>query len=59
MYSIDVFLPIVDFYQEGAWRPDTAAFWGQLVRYYLWLHITLGWVLTTLWVAGLSGLVKR
>jgi len=59
MYSIDVFLPIVDFHQEGSWRPDTATMLGRFVRYYLWLHITLGWVLTTLWVAGLSGLVKR
>ncbi len=59
MYSIDVFLPIVDFCQENAWRPDAMTLMGRLVRWYLWVHITLGWVLTAAWVAGLSGLVKR
>jgi hypothetical protein len=28
------------------------------VRIYLWIHIMFGWSLTTLWVAGFSGLVR-
>jgi hypothetical protein len=31
---------------------------GSLLRYYLWFHIIAGWVLTTLWVGGITGLVK-
>jgi hypothetical protein len=31
---------------------------GRRLRLYLWFHITAGWVLTTLWVGGLTGLIK-
>jgi hypothetical protein len=32
---------------------------GSLLRYYLWFHIIAGWFLTTLWVGGLTGLIRR
>ena len=32
---------------------------GGLLRYYFWIHIILGWLLTSLWVAGFTGLVRR
>jgi hypothetical protein len=31
---------------------------GGLLRLYLWFHIVLGWILTTLWVGGFTGLIK-
>jgi hypothetical protein len=31
---------------------------GGLLRCYYWFHIIAGWVLTTLWVGGLTGLLK-
>ena len=31
---------------------------GSLLRGYYWFHIIAGWVLTTLWVGGLTGLIK-
>jgi sRNA-binding regulator protein Hfq len=31
---------------------------GSLLRFYLWFHSTAGLVLTTLWVGGLTGLIK-
>jgi hypothetical protein len=40
----------------GVWNFQTR--WGSLLRYYHWLHIIAGWVLTTLWVGGLTKLVK-
>jgi hypothetical protein len=33
--------------------------WGGLLRAYLCVHTLLGWALTTLWVAGFTGLVRR
>jgi hypothetical protein len=33
--------------------------WGGLLRVYLWVHTILGWALTTLWLAGFTGLVRR
>ena len=71
IYSLDVFVPIVDLHQERYWLPDAnrgdlAAVplmdwprWGYWLRIYLWLHISLGWILTSLWVAGLTGLVRK
>jgi hypothetical protein len=68
VYSLDVFMPIVDFYQKSYWLPNAnrgaeipLVFLktGALLRWYFWLHIVAGWVLTSLWVAGFTGLVRR
>ncbi len=68
MYSMDVFLPIIDFHQESFWIPrasrgkEISPFklrWGGVLLAYFWLHISLGWVFTSLWVAGFTGLVRR
>jgi len=71
LYSLDTFLPIVDLHQKGAWWPAAAGTehvlelggltlsWGALLRTYQWIHIGLGWILTTLLVASLSGLIRR
>jgi hypothetical protein len=52
-YSFDAFLPVIDLHQEESWRPTGDA------AYYLWFHIALGWLLTTLGVLGITGLVRR
>ncbi len=59
VYSVDTFLPIVDLHQEKYWRPDENTIDGRLHRVYLWLHIMFGWLLSTVLVAGLTGLVKK
>lgn len=56
IYSLDSFLPIVDLHQEAYWLPSADR---GLYRIYLWLHIGLGWFLTTLAVVGFTGLVKK
>jgi hypothetical protein len=70
VYSLDVFLPIVDFHQESHWLPNskkgtdkTLVFLfktrsDNLLHCYFWLHIVLGWVFTSLWVAGFTGLIR-
>ena len=58
-YSLDAFLPIVDLHQEGFWLPDAGKPFGALVRLYLWIHIASGWLLSTLFVSGVTGLVRR
>jgi hypothetical protein len=63
-YSVDAFVPLVNLKQREAFvyvRPteDSGAgryLWFQI---YFWVHTALGWVLTTLGAAGLSGLVKK
>jgi hypothetical protein len=70
VYSLDVFVPIVDFHQQSYWLPNAnrgaeiplVVFKyqaGALLRWYFWLHIVAGWVLTSLWVAGFTGLVRQ
>jgi hypothetical protein len=70
MYSLESFVPLVKFDQSGHWAPNAKSgrrllslgWWkpreGSLLRGYLYLHIIAGWVLTTLWVGAITGLVK-
>jgi hypothetical protein len=70
LYSLDVFLPFVNLHQEHYWWPDSktsgqcALFGhqlnlsGSLVRYYLWLQVISGWLLSAPFVAGLTGLMR-
>ena len=58
-YSLDAFLPIVDLHQESFWLPDAGKPFGALVRVYLWIHIAAGWFLSTLFVSGVTGLVRH
>jgi hypothetical protein len=71
LYSLDVFLPFVNLHQEHYWWPDSknsgqcALFGyqfrlsGSLVRYYLWLQVISGWLLSAILVAGLTGLMRN
>ena len=53
VYSIDTFVPLVNLYQAKYWLPKRKFF-----RLYHWVHIAAGWILTTLLVVGLTGLVR-
>ena len=78
MYSVDAFIPVIDFHQQSYWLPNANikrdleiplnysniicyknACIGSLLRWYFWFHIVMGWVLTSLAVAGFTGLVRR
>lgn len=68
MYAIDEFVPVLDLHMKKYWRPDAnksgkllrfIPVRGDFVRGYMWVHICLGWILTTLLVVGLTGLVKK
>lgn len=66
IYSLENFLPVVDLHQGMYWRPNPRhgsggrirVLSGAVLRWYLWLHILAGWVITPLLAAGLSGLVR-
>lgn len=73
VYSLDEFLPIINLRQGDHWIPnasdavnDREGFWGfvlrrmaGLLRLYLWCHILAGWVLSTLFVASVTGIIRR
>jgi hypothetical protein len=68
VYSIEMFVPVLDLHMKKYWRPDTdksgKLLWfipikGNFVRGYMWGHICAGWIFTTLLVVGLTGIVKK
>jgi len=68
-YSLESFTPFLKLDQTSNWQPNAnrgvnlhVLWWpttvGALLRYFLWLHIITGWVLTTLWVGAVTGIAK-
>ena len=53
VYSIDTFLPIIELPQKAPGIPSGGD------RTYLWVHIALGWLLTTIGVIAVTGVVRR
>jgi len=70
LYSLDVFLPFVNLHQEHYWWPDAGAKgeWtvvgqrvkisGRVLRYYFWMQIIAGWLLSAIFLAGVTGLIR-
>jgi len=58
MYSADVFLPVINLHQKDYWLPSTKNV-GYFYMGYLWAHIFFGWLMTTIAIAGLTGIVKK
>jgi len=71
LYSLNVFLPVIDLHQEKYWWPGAGSSGryilfgksvivrGHAVRLYLWCQIIAGWVLSAFFIAGISGLIKH
>jgi hypothetical protein len=71
LYSLDVFLPFVNLHQEHYWWPEATAsgkcvilgrsvpIRGEFLRYYLWLQIIAGWLLSAIFIAGVTGLIRN
>ncbi|MEM9196337.1 MAG: hypothetical protein AAGD12_00655, partial [Pseudomonadota bacterium] len=61
-YAMDVILPVISFGQEAAWAPSTAkGFWsfGTFAWFTGWLFRLLGWVITALGAAAITGIIRR
>ena len=70
LYSLDVFLPFVNLHQERYFWPNGKASGdyvilgrklgvrGSVVQYYLWLQIMSGWLLSAVFIAGVTGLIR-
>jgi hypothetical protein len=59
VYSADVFLPIVNLQQKEFWAPDPGTDGGYAAWIYRPIHIIAGWFFTTIFVAGVSGLIRK
>jgi hypothetical protein len=58
IYSVDTFFPFVDLHQEDYWLPSISKPVGHMFQIYLWIHIGMGWLLSTFAVAALTGLIR-
>ena len=61
VYSADVLLPIIDFQQDSKWRPNqtSTANSGTVAVWTTRFLIAAGWILSTLLVASVSGLIRK
>ncbi|HEX8318606.1 hypothetical protein [Longimicrobium sp.] len=71
VYAGDAFLPIIDLHQETYWLPNAKSAcnvrlttWfnphcGGMFRLFLWVHILVGWLATTLMVFSITGLIRH
>lgn len=60
IYSLDASIPVIDFHQLKYCIPNVhKSNWGWILQFYFSLHIILGWLFTSLWVAGLTGLIRK
>lgn len=66
VYPIDVLVPVVSLQQKEFWRPNAAQRCtsgpkecGAWLRFALWFYVAAGWLITTLAVAGFTGLIRR
>ena len=61
IYALDLFLPVVDLGQEKAWAVTTPVpfGWGWWLRVASFLYQVAGWVMISLGLAAVTGLVQR
>jgi len=64
LYSFDTFLPVISFGHADLWAPNEAIKapllnGGLVLSCYKWVLNVAGWVLTTLFIAGLTGIIRR
>ncbi|MBS8228027.1 hypothetical protein [Vannielia litorea] len=59
-YAADLVIPLVDFGQEDAWAPSTSRSpWGVAGWWLRWFAKGIGWIVTALAAAALTGLIRR
>lgn len=58
IYSLDVLFPLVQLEQQVHWIPDEDREWGWYAKGLVYTQIVMGWLLSLLAVAGLSGIIK-
>ena len=66
VYSLENFVPLIELHQAGYWLPypetsqqQNTKRSGRMLRWYLWVHILIGWIFTSILVAGLAGLIRN
>jgi hypothetical protein len=58
VYSLEKFVPLLRFELGDYWVPNSNQVYGKVLRVFLWIHIVAGWLLSSLWIGSLTGLLK-
>ncbi|TMM55204.1 hypothetical protein [Sulfitobacter sabulilitoris] len=59
-YAADLVIPIVDLGQTAAWAPSTSRGpWGWHLWWLRWVFVGMGWVVTALGAAAITGIIRR
>ncbi len=59
-YGFDVVVPIVTIGQEAAWAPSTTRGpWGSRLWWARWFLSVLGWIVTAVGAAAITGIIRR
>ena len=63
VYSLENSLPFVNLGQKDHWAPDpnpqSSRRMSGLLRWFRWFQVLAGWLLATLFVAGVTGVVRK
>ncbi len=60
LYAIDLVVPLVNLGQEDAWAPSTSRGWpGKIAHWVLPIVEVLGWIITALGAAAVTGVIRR
>lgn len=59
LYSLDAFLPVIDFQQERFNTPSGEGVLAAIAELYFPVHVLAGWILITLGLLGITGLVRK
>jgi hypothetical protein len=66
VYSLDTFIPIIQFQTSSYWLPtaypgksNQLDKWGFLICIYRWIHVFLGWVISSMFVIALGRFSQR
>ena len=59
-YAADIVIPLINFGQTEAWAPSTTRGpWGWHMWWLRWVFTVLGWIVTALGAAAITGIIRR
>ncbi|MEY1557659.1 hypothetical protein AB3Y40_18670 [Yoonia sp. R2331] len=59
-YSVDLVIPLISLGQEAAWAPSTTRGpWGWWLWWVRWWLIAMGWIVTAIGAAAVTGIIRK
>ena len=52
-------IPLINLHQFAYWSPVPRTPFGRFIQFYFTFHVVTGWALVSMFIIGLSGILKR